>query len=765
MTAPSSVKGYVDPYHLGNDSFAGIYLDVLEHVPDLTFPTSVPVYSRMRRDPKLSSILSGWALNITRAQWQLDPAGCRPAVVKHVADGMGLAVKGTDKAGPARLRGVSWGDHLRAAMRMDPFGFAAFELEADVSSGKAQLAGLWERPQWTISHIHTDGRTGLLTGLTQDQAGSLKSPQMQAKNLVMYSRDREGSNWAGTSLLRPSYASWLIKEEVRRAFAVANVRWSAGVPVLEPIPGTNPTQAQMGEAAQVAQAARAGIAAGAATPPGFVMKILGITGSLPPTQEFLRWLDQQCAASALMNAFELGETPNGSRALGTVFVDALHLAIEAEAEFVADVATRQIAARIVDWNWGADEPVPRVVVSGVGSRREVTAESLQLLLSSGAMSADPGLEAWVRREYRLPEREDAPEQPVVAPGADLKKPGQAETPAEPGAPAEADDLAPDVAARQADLDWGLFGRGSSSTENEDEPEQLDLFDDEDAVMAAFNPNQRRDKNGKWARVGGLGGSEGDEGDAAPSVPKPAREPRSKSAVGRPLRVRAALARAKTLDEVKAVAEAEVLKLRKSPVEFSFDGGEELPDTVRFSSVASAREHAEGVLRMLEEFPFMALDKVGVSHAFNDPAMASLKPFAYAQGSKIKFNLLYASDFGRRSYLAALKESELTGWIAVGSPIATAIHEAAHVLDIATLGEAAHADVVVKYDKWAKRAKKGHSPVSVYAQTNTHELIAESFADTMVNGKDADPASREVFLAVANEYHDRVRDARRAGWGA
>jgi hypothetical protein len=111
---------------------------------------------------------------------------------------------------------------------------------------------------------------------------------------------------------------------------------------------------------------------------------------------------------ALMGFIDLGETPNGSRALGEAFVDAFLLALETLAEQIADTATRQIAARLVEWNWGPDEPVPRVVASGVGSRREVTAESLQLLLSSGALSADPGLEEWVRREYRLPERTEPP---------------------------------------------------------------------------------------------------------------------------------------------------------------------------------------------------------------------------------------------------------------------------------------------------------------------------------------------------------------------
>lgn len=476
MTAPTSTKGYVDPYALGDNSFASLYTDILEHVPDLTFPMSVPVYAKMRRDPKLSSIIQGWTLNLRRAQWQLDPAGCRPEVVQLVADGMGLAIKGKDEPGAARLRGVSWGDHLNAALRMVPFGFSAFEMEADASSGVAQLSGLWERPQWTISHIHVDGKTGLLTGATQDQAAKLNSPQILAKNMVWYAREREGSNWAGCSLLRASFASWLIKEEVRRHYGAANVRWAMGVPVMEALPGTNPTPAQMSEAMQMAAAARGGIQAGAASPPGFVMKILGISGSLPNSQEFLRWLDQQCTASALMGAFDLGETPNGSRALGTVFVDALLLALESEAELVADIATRQIAARIVDWNKGEDEPVPRVVVSGVGSRREVTAESLQLLLSSGALAADPGLEAWVRREYRLPEREEAAT-PVVAPGADLPAGGK---PAN-GQPtsAIADPTAGNnVLARQADLDWGLFGGKPADSEPD---EQLTLFDDDTGV--------------------------------------------------------------------------------------------------------------------------------------------------------------------------------------------------------------------------------------------------------------------------------------------
>jgi hypothetical protein len=424
MTAPTRTTGYVDPYALGSSQYATLYIDMLEHVPDLIFPQSVQVLARMRRDPQLTAILQGWTLQLRRAQWQIDPSGCRDDVVQAVADGLGLGIAGDDEPGPARLRGVSWNDHLAAALRMLAFGFAGFEMEADTSGDIAQLSGLWERPQWTIAHIHTDGKSGLLTGVSQTGMWKEGAPEIPSDRLVWYVNDREGANWAGTSLLRPAYASWLIKEEMRRVHGISNRRWGAGVPVMEAAPGTNPTPAQMTEAMQMAAAIQAGMQSGAASPPGFTLKIQGLSGSVPDTLAYMKWLDQQMSRAALMGVLDLGDTANGSRALGDTFMDSFMLALEACAEAVADVATRQVAARIVDWNWGEDEPVPRVMSSGVGSRREVTAESLNLLLGAGALAADPALEAWVRREYRLPERDpEAPFEVKAPKGQMMTVPG------------------------------------------------------------------------------------------------------------------------------------------------------------------------------------------------------------------------------------------------------------------------------------------------------------------------------------------------------
>jgi hypothetical protein len=414
-TIPTSLRGHVSQF---DDGFNAVLDELTQDLPaDLVWPLSVPLYASMSRETHLSAIENAYTLQLRRAQWQLDGRGCRPEVVRLVADDMGLLVAGEDDPGGARTRGVSWSEHLRAALLCLRFGHAAFEMEADVSSGRARLTTLAERMPWTLSEIHVDPKTGLFLGVSQDQARLAKdrTPQIKADRMAFYCHERVGANWAGTSLFRSSYAPWLLKREMLRCHSIANRRWSAGVPVMEALAGTSPSSAQMQEAQEMASAARAGDQAGAASPPGFRLRIAGIEGALPDTLAFIEYLDRAMSKAALMGHIELGMgDSSGSRALASTLVESWNLALETIAEGVADTATRQIAARIVGWNF-EDEPVPRVVVSGIGSRREVTAESLKLLLDSKALSSDPGLEAWIRREWRLPEREGAP---TVAPSTD-----------------------------------------------------------------------------------------------------------------------------------------------------------------------------------------------------------------------------------------------------------------------------------------------------------------------------------------------------------
>ncbi len=415
LKPPTSTRGWV------SDQFFHEVLDELTEdlPPALVWPLSVSTYTSMARESRVAAVLGGYELQLRRAQWQVDGRGCRPEATRLVADGLGLSVAGKDEVTGARTRGVSWSEHLRAALLSLRYGHYGFHLHADTSSGQAKLIGLYDRPPWTISQIHADPKTGAFQGITQDYNFRANgTPQIRAENLCWYVHDRIGAAWFGNSLLKAAWPAYHVKREMLRVHGTANRRWSAGVPVMEALPGSTPTPEQMSEAAQLAMAARAGEQAGASTPPGFTMKILGITGQIPDTLAFMEFLNREIAGAVLMPHLDLGTGTSGSRATATAFIDSWTLALEAIGESAADTVTRQVAARIVGWNYGDDEPVPRVTVSGVGSRREVTAESLKMLLDAGALSSDPALEEWVRREYRLPEREatkpDVPSTPVAA---------------------------------------------------------------------------------------------------------------------------------------------------------------------------------------------------------------------------------------------------------------------------------------------------------------------------------------------------------------
>ncbi len=416
--APRTASGYMSD-HVG---FGAAFADALETVPALVWPESVRTFGQMRHDPRLTAVLNAYVLPIRSATWAVDPAGCRDEVVQLVADDLGLAVLGADDdPGPARRRGVKWSQHLRLALLHLVFGHMPFAQRFEIRDGRARLAELSERMPSTITEIDT-ADDGDLLGITQ--FGSKTA--IPARNLVWYVHEREGAAWQGRSMLRPAYGAWLLKHEMWRVLATSSRRFGTGTPVVKaPLGGT---PAQVAEAARLSQSVRVGDQGGMGLPAGFTAELMGITGSVPDTLAFVRYLDQQMAEMVLAGLLNLDASPNGSRALGETLIGLLEMSWQAVAEEVTDPATG-LSVQIVDYNWGEDEPAPRIVVTDV-NRPEATAEAVTALMNAGAISPDPALEAALRERYRLPKRETPPEPPAPAipPPADQLPDGQVVAP-------------------------------------------------------------------------------------------------------------------------------------------------------------------------------------------------------------------------------------------------------------------------------------------------------------------------------------------------
>lgn len=200
-----------------------------------------------------------------------------------------------------------------------------------------------------------------------------------------------------------------------------------------------------------------------------------------------------------------------------------------------------------------------------------------------------------------------------------------------------------------------------------------------------------------------------------------------------------------------------------------------PQTVSFAgSAATAREHAEGLLRGLERFPDAKLTNVSAARLAQDST-----EYAHAVGGRVGFNYHWASPAGRKKYLTAVRSDVDSRWHPTGtdSPVAIALHEFGHILDIATVGKAIRQDLdslltrraALRDADLAARKAAGeladpddfvagtgvegliNREISRYATKNREELVAEAFADVMVNGEGASLLSREIFDLLEAEY--------------
>lgn len=373
-----------------------------EVTPELQWPTSVLIYDRMRRqDAQVASVLRAVTLPIRRTTWRIDPGNARPEVVELVAADLGLPVVGAPAARLLRTKDrFSWAEHLRLSLLMLVYGHSFFEQVYRIdSSGFARLRKLAWRPPLTISAIHvaTDGG---LESIEQYSASATGNKPIPVNRLVAYVHDREGGDWVGTSLLRPAYKHWLIKDRLLRVQAQTIDRNGMGVPLYK---GAENEQS-LEKGSELAKAWRSGDACGAAVPFGADLVLRGVEGNLPDADPAIRYHDEQIARAVLAHFLNLG-TQTGSWALGTTFADFFTFSLQTLAEQIADVANAHVVEDLVDVNFGEGEPAPKLVFDEIGSRRDATADAIKMLIDAGAIFPDRQLEEFIRLAYGLPPKD------------------------------------------------------------------------------------------------------------------------------------------------------------------------------------------------------------------------------------------------------------------------------------------------------------------------------------------------------------------------
>ena len=411
---PVTEKGYVSG--LGGSMYGwDSQFDQFETNPELLWPNTVRVFTRMgREDGRLASVLQALTLPVRRTDWRIDPNGARDAVVEHVATDLGLRIVGADENQPTpRQRGrFSWSKHLAQSLSYLRYGHSLFETVYRVEGGMVHLDRLSPRPQSSIAQWHV-GRDGDLLGVEQWPAGlfvgrgftvQVAGPGagiIPGDRLVCYSRDPEPGMWTGESVLRPAYKHWIAKDELMKIEIAAARRHGIGVPVAWTPPELDDNEAAISQYQQTASAYRGGSSAGMGLPSEAKFSIMSPNGTPMDPRRAIEYHDHQMAIASLAHFLNL-DGKGGSYALASVQADTFIQSVSVVADTIRDTVQASVIEPLVDWNWGVDEPCPRLVFDEIGSRQDATAAALQMLVNAGLLTPDRRLEAFVREASGLP---------------------------------------------------------------------------------------------------------------------------------------------------------------------------------------------------------------------------------------------------------------------------------------------------------------------------------------------------------------------------
>ena len=367
------------------------------------------------------------------------------------------------------------GRHLAEALPvLIRSGFAPFEqvwMTADYN-GRTVLVPrtLGLRLPRTIQQVHQDS-AGEITEIVQwppTGAGSIPIP---AEDVVYYRIGGEGDNWEGTSLLRPVYKPWFLKDKIERLDAIAIERESTGVPIAYPPSGATDPQRDEVETAlanlrsneQAYLIAPGPHAQYSEKGQGWVFEILSSKASEQRSAApSLEYHTSKIAAGFIAEFMRLGQAQTGARATADVQQDPFLAGVEAIAGEVEDTLNEQLVSRLAALNYEVDEP-PKLRMSLVDSTSlEQLSAYVGTLVEKGVFQADPELEDYLREKADLPPADPAMrEEKAQARQAIIDNPPQAPTPPQGGdepPPPAPKDQKPSPPAKDAPLPeppkWG-----------------------------------------------------------------------------------------------------------------------------------------------------------------------------------------------------------------------------------------------------------------------------------------------------------------------
>lgn len=388
----------------GTKLFAGIISE--ESVPQLQGFNAYKTYQGMRLDATGSALLKAIELPIRAARWFVNPASDDPKDLE-VADMVHDVLWD--------FGSQSFDDVLRLALGCLAFGFSALEVCWSVIDdgpwkgkiGWDKLAWRSQATKWRWNMDYVNGKRQLVS-MTQLAPPYYQQIEIPRNKLLLWVNDLEGDNYDGLSCLRPAWKDYFLRDNLYRIRAIGLERGYMGIPV-----ATVPDEFSdeyAGIAKQIVETVRADEQVGVVHPESMSFDIQRWDLNGPAMNEAIAYHNRQMLASQLAQFLELGAKNVGSYALSSDQSDLFQMAINAKANYFAEVMNLHPGVpQLVDFNFPGMgvEDLPRLEHGDIGQRSlERLGRTLMALGQWGFLTPDDRTEDRLRQMLDLPERED-----------------------------------------------------------------------------------------------------------------------------------------------------------------------------------------------------------------------------------------------------------------------------------------------------------------------------------------------------------------------
>lgn len=413
LTKPPGKELGAETQQVGGIAGWASFVDELEYVPQLSWPSSIPTYHRMRADSQVEALHVGTVQPVREFRWSIDPNKAPAALAEQAAGDLGLPIRGhEDDAIPRGPRKFDFDAFLDDALLGPLYGHMHFEIVGEQDSTAWHMLKLAPRHPRTIMEFQAN-EVGELLAIRQNIAGAGPGswarlpPPIPAAKLIPFVWRKEAGSHVGRSQLRALYREWLVKDRTIRVAAI-NLERAGGMPVIEGPRGAS--DAQLRDLADLARTFKVAEGGGGAVPFGTKLNLVG--GSVPDAINLLKYCDEAMARVWALMLVQLGMTSTGNRALGAEFAIYAARAQRAMAKWVCR-SVNEFLDRYTEWNLGPSATHAPLLHYEQAKPDGLSLADMVALIEAGALTVDPELESWIRNESGLPPAPPAPSVPEL----------------------------------------------------------------------------------------------------------------------------------------------------------------------------------------------------------------------------------------------------------------------------------------------------------------------------------------------------------------